>query len=517
MIRLVSRSALLTASLVVLTCATQPAHAAPPLSSSGLRAAAEATANAARVEPMVALSMTAPTTDGGRAAHLDERRRPVDVRWSGKPPSRPQAARRGLTGELLRTATNRDPIVLEDPCPAGTVRSITLLTEGFETGTVPEAGYTTGWRVIKSAKAVQGARVATSTADATGKSPNSLFLPVVMNPTDRTILRFQVRGNYPAETVSVHVNGVGGWLESGDGWGTVTLDVTPVALPSAEYDVRIVHAPRPPAGGARVDVDAVEMYRCSALPATGVRGDVTGDQLSDVLAVDHAGSLWTLPGMRDGALGPRTRAGVGWSSTTWLASPGDLTGDRRPDLLARRQDGSLWRHPGRGDGSFGAPTQVGRGWAGMNALLLPGDISGDGRPDLVARDRGGTLWRYTLGAGGTPSGKVAIGRRFGSLRHLSSPGDLTGDGIGDILGIRADGRMIRYESRRTRLTLTALMGRGWLGLAQLTGPGDVNGDGVGDLLSRSTDGRLSVYLGYRGRLSLRRPAPSPWPELALVG
>lgn len=517
--RLVTRVLSAVAALSALTCAIQPAHAGTLPASAPQRAGAVASGPLRTTEeqPGVESEATAPAAEGSPVAPRADARG-VDVRWSGNRDAHAQAARRKSAGEPLRPAAIGEPVVLADPCPVGTVRSATLLAEGFEGGTVPEAKDTKGWTVMQDAGAAQGSRMATSVIDEPAAPPHTLFLPVVMNPAGRTVLRFLVRGDYPPETVFVHVNGVNGWLEPGNGWGTVTLDVTPVASPSAEFDVRIGHyAPGSDSPRTRVDIDAVEVYRCGPVPATGVRGDVTGDRRSDVLAKDRTGTLWVLPGMRNGSLGARSRGGGNWSATSWWGSPGDVTGDRRPDLLARRTDGSLWRYPGRSDGSFGTPVRVGRGWAGMNALVLPGDISGDGRPDLVARDQAGTLWRYTIGAGGILSGKVAIGRRFGSLRHLSSTGDLTGDGVGDILAVQADGRMVRYEAKRTGLALTALMGRGWQGFAQLTGPGDLDGDGLGDLLARATDGRLSVYLSHRASLNRRRPPSPPWQDLVLVG
>lgn len=406
-------------------------------------------------------------------------------------------------------------------CPGGTIRTGTLFADGFESGTLPETKDSNGWVATADGDPAHGRYYATSTLQAGAPKPfHALFLPVVKNSSGRTVLRFAVRGTYGSETAFVAVNEAGGWMEGSKDWGVVALDVTASAGRSpGEFDIRILNYPEnAPSTPVTIDVDNLEVYRCSPVPATGVRGDFTGDRRADVPAVDRAGNLWLFPGRADGTLGAGLLAGRGWGSATWLGSPGDLTGDRRSDLLVRRADGSLVRYDGRGGAGFSGPVQIGRGWQGMTALVLPGDTDGDRRPELLARDSAGTIWRYSFLTANRLSAPVAIGRRFGAIRHITSTGDMSGDGLGDVLAVRPDGRMVRYQTnRRGGLRGVALMGYGWNAFVQLLGPGDINGDGRGDLIGRKPDGSLVTYFGGVGRLTGGKVAANGWQAAKLIG
>ncbi|MFV0128698.1 FG-GAP-like repeat-containing protein [Streptomyces sp. HMX112] len=93
-------------------------------------------------------------------------------------------------------------------------------------------------------------------------------------------------------------------------------------------------------------------------------GDLNGDGLGDLLAVDGANSLWRYDGTATGTLKPRALVfGNNWASgRNTFVGAGDATGDGRPDLITRNAAGDLLRNNGNGNGSFGATAKIGAGW-----------------------------------------------------------------------------------------------------------------------------------------------------------
>ena len=104
--------------------------------------------------------------------------------------------------------------------------------------------------------------------------------------------------------------------------------------------------------------------------AGGVLGDVTGDGLADILAIDQAGNLWLYPSTGSAGAGMfaggRSQVGRGWTGYI-LAGVAPLYGASRAGLLAIDRAGDLWYYPNTGGTrltAFGAREQVGNGWTG---------------------------------------------------------------------------------------------------------------------------------------------------------
>ncbi|MER5431178.1 trypsin-like serine protease [Streptomyces sp. NPDC002588] len=128
-------------------------------------------------------------------------------------------------------------------------------------------------------------------------------------------------------------------------------------------------------------------------------GDVTGDQLPDVLSVDSAGVLWIYPGKGNGTFASRVRFGGGWNQYNLLRGHGDFSNDGRTDLIARNKStGAVYLYKGTGkagSAAFSARVKV-RTWSSStyNAFDAVGDVNGDGKADFLARTPGGTLYLY---------------------------------------------------------------------------------------------------------------------------
>lgn len=152
----------------------------------------------------------------------------------------------------------------------------------------------------------------------------------------------------------------------------------------------------------------------NSMKAVAIAGDVDGDALPDMAAVDSSGNLWLYPGKGDGRFGSRVRIGYGWNIYgADVLGHGDLTGDGRADLLAQDSSGNLWLYKGDGT-SFAPRVKVGYGYH-YTAYVTSGDITGDGRADLVARDSSGNLWLYKgTGSATAPlAARVKIGYGYG--------------------------------------------------------------------------------------------------------
>ncbi|MFD7444370.1 FG-GAP-like repeat-containing protein [Streptomyces sp. NPDC059909] len=99
-------------------------------------------------------------------------------------------------------------------------------------------------------------------------------------------------------------------------------------------------------------------------------GDLNGDGIGDLLAVDGANSLWRYDGTAAGTVKPRVLVfGNNWGmNRNAFVGVGDLTGDGKPDLVSRNTAGDLLRNSGNGAGSFGATARIGTGWQGYKGL-----------------------------------------------------------------------------------------------------------------------------------------------------
>ncbi|WP_225447388.1 FG-GAP-like repeat-containing protein [Streptacidiphilus sp. PB12-B1b] len=141
-----------------------------------------------------------------------------------------------------------------------------------------------------------------------------------------------------------------------------------------------------------------------------VPGDLTGDGISDVLAVDGSGTMWLYPGTAKGGLGARVRISGGWNAYNLITAHGDLTGDGIADVVVRDPQGRLWTYVGNGKGGFQTHrVYVGSGWGGFNALVVGGDLTQQGRMQLIGRTSGGTCYLYTSNGAGGFSYNGAVG------------------------------------------------------------------------------------------------------------
>ncbi|MFF8954246.1 trypsin-like serine protease [Streptomyces sp. NPDC014894] len=137
-------------------------------------------------------------------------------------------------------------------------------------------------------------------------------------------------------------------------------------------------------------------------------GDLTGDDLPDVMVVTSGGNGYLYPGKGDGSLAPSVKVGAGWRDYTMVRGHGDFTGDGKADVLGHVFGGKMYLHKGTGDARkpFAARVQIGT-HSGLNALATTGDVNGDGNPDLLARDMKGKLWLYP----GTGKSSGILGKR----------------------------------------------------------------------------------------------------------
>ncbi|MBO1336432.1 FG-GAP-like repeat-containing protein [Streptomyces sp. VRA16 Mangrove soil] len=280
-------------------------------------------------------------------------------------------------------------------------------------------------------------------------------------------------------------------------------------------------------------------------------GDVTGDAIPDVYAIDSDGNLRMYPSSATGDLhrslsaaeqdgellinspgGSDEPLAAGYwkgadGKPALLAHSGDLMpGDGISDLLARMPDGKLYVY--RGDGYGG--TDIDRRLdvrlpanapdpATFDQVIL-GDYDLDGRMDLFATTAGGGLWAFTGYTGAAFSSASQIATTAWLDRDLVTVGDINLDGTPDLL--------FRSESDNLRLRLGAPATTGGATLASLStsadslggtdatyatgwtttaypmaflhGTPDVNNDKIPDLWAMAADGSIKFYAGGKTAL-----------------
>ncbi|WP_336318709.1 trypsin-like serine protease [Streptomyces lavendofoliae] len=124
-------------------------------------------------------------------------------------------------------------------------------------------------------------------------------------------------------------------------------------------------------------------------------GDVTGDELPDLVTVDSAGTMRIYPGRGNGGFNAPVTVGTGWGKYTMVRGHGDFTNDGKADIFARASDGKTYLYKGTGVATkpWSAPVLV-AAFGSMNALVTTGDVNSDGVADVLARDTAGKLWLY---------------------------------------------------------------------------------------------------------------------------
>ncbi|MEV6111488.1 hypothetical protein AB0L59_02975 [Streptomyces sp. NPDC052109] len=75
-----------------------------------------------------------------------------------------------------------------------------------------------------------------------------------------------------------------------------------------------------------------------------------------------------------------TKIFTGGKTRTRIIAPGDVTGDNLPDILSVDSGGTLWIYPGKGNGTFGSRFSVRTGWNQYNSVRGQGDLTGTAGP-----------------------------------------------------------------------------------------------------------------------------------------
>ncbi|MFD7320377.1 FG-GAP repeat domain-containing protein [Streptomyces sp. NPDC059875] len=251
---------------------------------------------------------------------------------------------------------------------------------------------------------------------------------------------------------------------------------------------------------------------------TGTWGDLSGDQLPDLLGIrPHAsplggtgnGDLVLYPGAPDG-VGTRTSIGTGWNSIRLMAGVGDLNADGRPDVLAVEDvTGDLWLYPGA-PGGLGARVKLSTGWNVVQTMTGVGDLNADGLPDLMAIWTDGTARLYPGRSGGLGA-STPIGTGWNSMRLVTGVGDLNADGRPDVLAVEnVTGDLWLYPGATGGLGARVKLSTGWNVVQTMAGVGDLTADGLPDLVAIWTDGTARLYPGRPGGLGAGTPVDLGW-------
>ncbi|MFF8846779.1 FG-GAP repeat domain-containing protein [Streptomyces sp. NPDC015127] len=228
--------------------------------------------------------------------------------------------------------------------------------------------------------------------------------------------------------------------------------------------------------------------------------DYTNNGSTDVLARDASGVLWR-DDLRDRPVNgrietaQRTRIGSGWQTYKQIEAVGNLAGNEVGDLVALDGSGVLWHYLGRGDGGFAPRARVGGGWGVYNKLTGGSDLDGDGRTDLLATDTAGVLWFYKgTGSATAPfAARVRVGGGWGVYNQLTAVGNIAGTAAGDLVARDKDGVLWLYQGNgRGNFSARVRIGGGWGAFTQLVGAGDVDSDGRPDLIAYGAGGTF-VY------------------------
>ncbi|MER5495429.1 VCBS repeat-containing protein [Streptomyces sp. NPDC002490] len=231
---------------------------------------------------------------------------------------------------------------------------------------------------------------------------------------------------------------------------------------------------------------------------TGV-GDLTGDGISDVIAVQTSnGDLYRYSGPNYTGGTARTKIGHGWDSISDIVGTGDLTGDGVADVIAvDATSGDLYRYAGPGYAG-GGRVKIGVNWDSMTNVTPVGDLTGDGQPDVIAVEKAtGDLYRYAGPNFAGGAARTKIGNGWNVYSTIVGTGDLTGDGVADIVAIHAtNGNLYRYSGPHYNGGTRVQIGNGWQTMTNLTGVGDITGDNVPDLLAvNAASQKLYRYSG----------------------
>ncbi|MFF8955670.1 transglycosylase family protein [Streptomyces sp. NPDC014894] len=228
-------------------------------------------------------------------------------------------------------------------------------------------------------------------------------------------------------------------------------------------------------------------------------GDPTGDGRPDIIAVEKAtGDLYRYAGPGFAGAAARLKLGYGWNGMSDVVGTGDLTGDGIADIIAVDADnGDLYRYTGPAYAG-GTRAKIGTSWDAMTNITPVGDLTADGIPDIIAVEKAtGDLYRYSGPNFTGGAARTKIGNGWNTYSTIVGTGDLTNDGKADIIAVnKADGDLYRYSGPHFNGGGKLRIGNGWGSMTSLTGVGDITSDGIPDLLAvdPATD-RLYRYSG----------------------
>lgn len=276
-------------------------------------------------------------------------------------------------------------------------------------------------------------------------------------------------------------------------------------------------------------------------------GDLTGDEIGDVLARTPAGDLYLYPGTTSASspLGSRVKVGTGWGQFDQLVGLNDVNNDAIADLFARNTAGELYFYSGTGEATrpFKDKVKVGSGWNIFNTLFSIDDLDEDGNADLIARAYNGDLYQYASTGTGAFQPRVKLGSGWHMLSRFANGSSLPSWGKDEMFGLDTHGTLYYYYDRNNgqfapRIKASADggfkgsklsyfssldddsyadlfevynghlynfdhssggiydIGGGWGVYNTLVGPGDLSGDGKGDIVARDGSGVLYLYRGH---------------------
>ncbi|MEV6783389.1 FG-GAP-like repeat-containing protein [Streptomyces sp. NPDC051098] len=221
----------------------------------------------------------------------------------------------------------------------------------------------------------------------------------------------------------VGTTGASGWSTSslavpfGDLNGDGCNDVL-VRLPSGE-----LRAHRPACGKALTPTTAYTSLGTvwAQFNVLTSPGDLTGDGRADLVARQAStGDMYLYANDGAGKLKARGRIGTNWKLYRAVFGAGDLNGDGIGDLLAVDGANSLWRYDGTPAGTLKPRVLVfGNNWAtGRNVFVGVGDLNKDGKADLVSRNAAGDLLRNNGNGAGSLSSTVKISTSWKAYKGL---------------------------------------------------------------------------------------------------
>jgi DNA-binding beta-propeller fold protein YncE len=276
------------------------------------------------------------------------------------------------------------------------------------------------------------------------------------------------------------------------------LSGTPAAGSAARYPVTITATG---SEGTTTQAFTILVDVPGAPPAAGgVLGDVTGNGLDDILAIDPAGNLWLYPstGSGDASMfaGGRSKVGSGWTGYT-LAAVAPLYGAAEAGILAIAPGGNLWYYPntgGTGTGTFGGRSLTGTGWAGYTVVGVT-DLYGTGQPGILAIDPSGNLWYYPA-TGGTGTSTFGARSQVGS-GWTGWTADIAGGTSPSLVGVDSNGNMWLYSNTGGAGTSTfgtpTQISNAWLGYQAIDLGTLTTGSGGAGILGIDAAGNLWYY------------------------